>query len=399
MRSSISYTALTPNRETVHGSFEGSKEEFEAFVRQKRLLVTSYSETTKKLQRGKLSQDDFLALIEELYYLSKSGMAIDQSLKLLMKTAEKASQLNVLTRMLKELKGGAQLSFAMRAALEEEGIRVDALSIGFIATAEEVGSVSDGLLQLFEYLSFQKKIRSDIRQALSYPIFLLGMSVIVSFLIFFLIIPKFSTIFSPEEFERLPAISYGVLSLGNYLNANSTTVFIVLGAFVAAIWLYVSRRGVNWLGLIYRTPKLSTLVVDIQLSIVYGALGTMLKGGLELDRALRQMQKIKLLKELDDLLRNALHELKRGVKLSEVFSLNRLVPPSDIALLYVGESSASMPEIFASLAKRHSDAFSRDVKKILAILEPAVIVLLGIFIAFVVVAIMLAVMSISDIAG
>lgn len=395
----VIYSAISKNKEKINGVFNGSKIEFEEFVRKKKLMVTSYKVQAKKLKKGKLTQDEFLALIEELYYLIQSGMAIDKALKLLITTASKEAQIKLLSTVLKDVKSGEQFSLALKKGLESEGIKVDALSIGFIATAEEVGDLGDGLKQLFDYLTFQKGIRGDIRQALSYPIFLLGMSVAVSFLIFFLIIPKFSTIFTPEEFEKLPAISYNVLALGNYLNDNAMMVFIVLGAFITLITLYVKTKGINWLGIFYRTPKLKNLVIDIQLSIVYGALSNMLSGGLEIDKALRQLKKIHLLKDIDDLLTNALGEIKRGVKLSEVFALSSIIPPSDIALLYVGESSASMVEIFNSLSTRHSEAFSRDTKKILAILEPAVIVALGIFIAFIIVAIMLAVMSISDMAG
>jgi general secretion pathway protein F len=111
------------------------------------------------------------------------------------------------------------------------------------------------------------------------------------------------------------------------------------------------------------------------------------------------MQKIKLLPELQDLLKNTLFELKRGQKLSTVFAISKIIPSSDIALLNVGESSASLDKIFNSLSKRHSDAFSANVKKFLSLLEPAVIVGLGIFIAFIVVAIMMAIMSMTDIAG
>jgi len=399
MHDRVLYSAITKNKEKVNGVFNGSKSEFEEFVRKKRLIVTNFKLETKKLKKGKLNHDEFLAFIEELYYLIKSGMALDKALKLLITTASKEAQIKLLELILHDVKGGEQLSIALKRALEDQKIRVDALSIGFIATAEEVGDLGDGLKQLFDYLKFQKSIRGDIKQALSYPIFLLGMSVVVSFLIFFLIIPKFSTIFTPEEFEKLPPISYNVLALGNYLNNHAMMVFIVLGTFITLLTLYIQTKGINWLGVFYRTPKLKSLVIDIQLSIVYGALSNMLSGGLEIDKALRQLKKIKLLNDIDDLITNALSEIKRGVKLSEVFALSSIIPPSDIALLYVGESSASMVEIFDSLSTRHAQAFSRDTKKILAILEPAVIVLLGIFIAFIIVAIMLAVMSISDIAG
>ncbi|KIM04651.1 MAG: hypothetical protein KU28_10525 [Sulfurovum sp. PC08-66] len=399
MNSRILYSAISKNQEKINGVFNGSKSEFEEFVRKKKLIVTHFKLQTKKLQKGKLTSDEFLALIEELYYLIQSGMAIDKALKLLITTASKEAQIKLLENVLKDVKGGEQFSIALKRGLDAQGIGVDALSIGFIATAEEVGNLGDGLKQLFDYLTFQKGIRGDIRQALSYPIFLLGMSVAVSFLIFFLIIPKFSTLFTPEEFQKLPSISYNVLMLGNYLNDNAMMVFVLLGAIITPIVLYVQKKGINWLAIFYRTPKLRDLVIDIQLSIVYGALSNMLEGGLEIDKALRQLKKIKLLKDIDDLIVNALSQIKQGIKLSEVFALSSIIPPSDIALLYVGENSASMVEIFRSLSTRHSQSFSRQTKKILAILEPAVIVALGIFIAFIIVAIMLAVMSISDMAG
>jgi len=111
------------------------------------------------------------------------------------------------------------------------------------------------------------------------------------------------------------------------------------------------------------------------------------------------MQKIQLLPELNDLIKNTLFELKRGQKLSTIFSISKIIPSSDIALLHVGESSASLDDIFKSLSIRHSDAFSKNVKKFLSLLEPAVIVGLGVFIAIIVVSIMMAVMSITDIVG
>ncbi|MBN2895208.1 MAG: type II secretion system F family protein [Campylobacterales bacterium] len=399
MNPRILYKALTPNKEPIDGVFEGNKSEFEHFIRQKKLLILSYKEEKKRLSKAKFSQDDFLTLVEELYYLTKAGMAIDAALKLLASTATKTSQISLLKRLLQTIKEGKQLSVALSESLKNEGLQVDALSIGFLATAEEVGDLSDGLLQLFEYLSFQKKIRSDIRQALSYPAFLLIMSLAVSLLIFFLIIPKFSTIFTPEEFAKLPALSYAMLSLGKTLNQYSVPILSGLFAFVGICIWYLKSRTINWMRLFYLIPGFNRLIVDLQLSIVYGALSTMIKGGLELDKALRQLQKITLLQEINHLITNALSELKRGVKLSSVFSLSSLIPPSDIALLHVGEHSASMSEVFGSLSLRHSDAFSRSVKRVLAILEPSVIVGLGLFIAMVVVSIMLAVMSISDVAG
>ena len=399
MKSIFEYEAVIANGEVIQGSFQGTQEEFELMLQKKKLLLTSVKEKKEKVDNSKFTQNDFLAFIEELYYLTKSGMPIDKAIKVLSQTTKKTAYKRILKTILEELKAGEQLSFALKKSLKDENIIVDSLAISFISTAEEVGSVTTGLYQLFEYLTFQKKIRSDVRQALAYPLFLVGMSVVVSFLIFFLIIPRFSTIFSEDEFAQLPTISYAVLSTGKFLNAHMDEAFALIGIVVLGLVVFFKKVTIPWMSLFYKVPKLSGIITDLQLTIVYSALSTMLVGGLEIDRALKQLQSVSLLPELKNLLKTALFEIKRGQKLSDVFAMSSIIPTSDIALLYVGESSASLAEVFKSLSVRHSEAFSENVKKILAILEPAVIVGLGIFIAIIVVAIMMAVMSMTDMVG
>lgn len=399
MNSHITYKALTSTGEEISGTIQGSLHDLEKMASQKNLIIISFKEIKQKLNTKPFKNNDFLALIEELYHLTKAGISIDQALKMLIQTSTKEATRSILQSMLSEIKGGASLSKSLEYALKKEQVEVDALSISFIATAEEVGDIPSGLQQLFEYLTFHKKIQGEIKQALAYPIFLMGMSVVVALLIFFIIVPKFSSIFSPEEFEKLDTLPYTVLSLGQYLDAHMSEFFIFFGFLIVATIVLLKKFSIPWMTLFYHTPKLSDVIVSLQLSILYGALSTMLKGGLEIDKALRQFQRIKLLPELQDLLKNALSEIKKGEKLSSVFAISKIIPSTDIALLYVGENSANLPTIFNSLSTRHSEAFQADVKRFLSILEPAVIVLLGIFIAVIVVAIMMAVMSMTDITG
>lgn len=399
MKSIFKYEAVVASGEVIQGTFSGTKEEFELMLQKKKLLLTNVKEIKEKVDNSKFTKDNFLAFIEELYYLTKSGMPIDKAVKVLSQTTKKAAYKRILKTILEELKAGGQLSTALKKALKDEHITIDTLAISFISTSEEVGSVTTGLYQLFEYLTFQKKIRSDVNQALAYPIFLIGMSIVVSFLIFFLIIPRFSTIFTANEFAKLPEISYVVLYTGKFLNAHMSEAFAIIGIVTVGFIVLLKKVTIPWTSLFYKIPKISNIIIDLQLTITYSALSTMLLGGLEIDRALKQLQSVSLLPELQNLLKTALFEIKRGQKLSDIFAVSSIIPASDIALLYVGESSASLAEVFKSLSIRHSDAFSASVKKVLSILEPIVIVGLGVFIAIIVVSIMMAVMSITDMVG
>jgi type II secretory pathway component PulF len=399
MNNQISYKALTSTGEEIHGTIQGTLTDLEQMAKNKNLIVIDFKKTEKKLNLKAFNNNDFLALVEELYHLSNAGISIDQALKMLIQTSSKEATRSILQSMLTEIKSGASLSASLESALKKEQVPVDALTISFIATAEEIGDIPSGLEQLFDYLTFHKKIQGDVKQALAYPIFLMIMSVVVALLIFFIIVPKFSSIFSPEEFEKLDSLPYAVLSLGQYLDAHMSEFFTLFAILIVGTIVLLKKFPIPWLSVFYRIPKLSDIIVSLQLSILYGALSTMLKGGLEIDKALKQFQRIKLLPELQDLLKNALSEIKKGEKLSSVFAISKIIPSTDIALLYVGENSATLPTIFKSLSTRHSEAFQADVKRFLSILEPAVIVLLGIFIAIIVVAIMMAVMSMTDIAG
>lgn len=399
MNNQIKYKALTLTGELLEGTIQGTLADLERMAHQKKLTIIEFKTTEKKLNTKPFKNNDFLALVEELYHLSKAGIAIDQALKMLIKTASKEATYLILQSILSEVKAGSPLSLSIEYAFKKEHVPVDPLSISFIATAEEIGDIPSGLEQLFEYLTFHKKVQSDIKQALAYPIFLMIMSVVVALLIFFIIVPKFSSIFSPEEFEKLDSLPYMVLSLGQYLNAHMSEFFLIFGILIVAGVIGLKKFPIPWLTVFYHTPKLSEMIVSLQLSILYGALSSMLKGGLEIDKALLQFQRIKLLPELKDLLKNTLSEIKKGEKLSSVFAISRIIPSTDIALLYVGENSATLPTIFKSLSTRHAELFQVEVKRFLSILEPAVIVLLGMFIAVIVVAIMMAVMSMTDIAG
>jgi len=271
------YEAAVSNGELLKGSFKGTREEFESMLRKKKLLLVSVKEKKEKLDDSKFTQDNFLAFIEELYYLTQSGMPIDKSIKVLAKTTKKVAYKRILGNILNELKAGEQFSRALKKALTTEKVTVDSLTISFISTAEEVGSLTTGLNQLFEYLTFQKKIRSDVKQALAYPIFLIGMSIVVSFLIFFLIIPKFSKIFTPDEFTQLPAVSYAVLSIGRFLNGHMGEAFLVVGAVIVGAVFFFKMVTIPWMTILYKLPKLSIIIQDLQLTIVYSALARVKK--------------------------------------------------------------------------------------------------------------------------
>ena len=399
MKKIINYEAIDVNGQKISGVFTGSLEEFEEYIKLYKLFLISFKEKELKLKNTKFTIKDYIYFIEEMYYLISSGMSIDRALLNLIRNATKESQKNFYEDILKLLKEGNQLSVAIQKAGENNKINIDELSILLIETNESVANLPLGLKKAKEHLEFKESIFSEIKQAMSYPIFLIGMSILLVFFVFIFIVPKFAEIFTPDEFDKLPILSKMILETGLYVNNNLYFILLSITAGIAFIFLFRKQIMKEIKPLILKIPIFKKLVVNLQLSYFFGAFSLMLEGGFDVKRALFQSSKILTYEPLKALVLRTYEELKKGHKISESFSGSDLIDSNSISLIAAGENSAKLPEIFNSLSKRYFNEFRNIVKSLLSLLEPAVIILMGAIVAVIVVSIMMAVMSISDIAG
>jgi len=396
--SEITYEAISSNDEQINGLYKGTLEGFKQFIKSENLTLISFKEKKKKLKAGKFKNVDFQSFIEELYYLIDSGMKIDDSLKLLIKNTQKESVNEFLNLILENLKTGEQLSTSIELAQKKLSIEENKLAISVISSGEEVGALSGSLHTLSDYLLFKEKINTEIKQAMSYPIFLIIMSTTMVFFVFFFIVPKFTEIFNKEELDALPMVSQMVLKGGLYVNEHSSIILGGFALFLFSIPFILKLIKKNIHKVILHIPMIGSLTIYIELSRIFNSIGIMLQGGIKIDKALKQSIKLTEIPEIQAIFKEALFEIKKGNKLSSTLAGNSLLPPQVASMISVGESSAKLDEVFLNLAQRFSETFQKSTKSVLALLEPAIIVLMGLFIAFIVVSIMLAVISISDIA-
>lgn len=399
MKSEYRYQALTANGDTVNSIFIGTQREFEAIFKERTLTLLSYKEIKKKLKTGKFLSEDFKNIIEELSYLMGARIPIDVSLKQMLFTVSKESQREFLDIFLNRIKEGTPVSLALKDASEHVGYAVDNLSVQIVASGEEIGDLASSFNKLKERLVFTQQLASDIKSAMTYPMFLLSLSFIMIFFVFFFIVPKFSTLFSPKEFEKLPTLSKTILTFGQFLSENSNEVLFGLSIVVISIvLLFKSMKGKLQNALFY-LPFIGRFITQIQLSYIFNSMGIMLTGGIELDRALRQSAKLATVKDLRALFDNALSEIKKGHRFSDALGSSPHIPPSAVSMIAVGESTARLGDVCLLLGERFSDSFQKEVKRILLLLEPTIIVLMGAMISVVVISIMLAVLSVSDVIG
>jgi type II secretory pathway component PulF len=397
MKSQFFYEALDESGRKIRGVFVGNVDEFYFFIKNNNLFLLDYKIKNNKKNNVKFSNKDYMFFLEELYYLISSGMSLDKAIYNLINSSSTETQKIFYENILKFLKEGNKLSVSIKQAAEKIGFKIDSLSLLLIETNEVIGNLSLGLKKAKEHLDFKMKIFDEIKQALSYPIFLIFISVFLIFFVFIFIIPKFSDIFTPEEFSKLPILSKLILELGIYIDNNLEKFLGFFFAFILFLFLFRKKILSFFYYIVLKFNFLSKLILYLQLSYFFEAFAIILEGGLDIQKALLQSKRVVFYKDLDNLIFRVYENLKRGKKISESLYGTDLIDKSVISLIAAGEESGNLPEVFKSVSNKYLNEFRKDVKKILSLLEPFIVILMGGFIAFIVIAIMMAVMSVSDI--
>jgi len=376
--------------------FIGESDEFKRYIKKNNLYIYSMEEQEIKIEKGKFKNKDFRDFLEEFLYLIQSGMPIDQALKNLYKVTAKAETKFFIDRTLAGIKDGTPFSASLEMAFNEVNYEVDSLVKSLIAIGEEIGELDLSIERALEHMKYQEDIRSQISQAIRYPIFLFGMSIMMVFFVFWFVVPKFAKMFTPEEFEKLPTLSYYILNLGKTLDGNMGFVLIGFISLVVLVWISVKKNKKFWFKTITKISFFNKLMLKIELSYIFRSLGVMLQGGLKIDRALARVIPLVNHYELKNLFTIARDEIRKGEKLSRIFFDSSVIAPNVASLISVGENSANLEKIFISVGDKLGLEFNMEIKKILALLEPLIIIFVGVVIAVIVVSIMLAVVSLTD---
>jgi len=395
------YEGITPDGEKIKGKFFGTYQELLRDIKTKNILVTDIKEEKRSLKKGKFSIDDFYRNVEELVYLLSSGLQIDKAVNLIVRNSRKESVIEFWSLVLSKLKEGKTLSMALKEAGNEKKFKIPEFYINIISVGEEVGNTVKSLQTVLEDLEFKQKLKSEVKSALAYPSFLLIVSILTVFFVSGFILPKFSEIFTEKEIERLPEISKITLSFGKFLNQNFEIFFFSFTAIITAIIFILSSYEIrNKLKIVfYKLPYLKSITRKIEFSYVLSSLGTMLNGGVEISKAIKLSLRVTSHSQLKTILEETYEEIKKGHRISQIWRRYEIIPEDVISLTIVGENSAKLGEIFEKLGRKYMESFKTDISRLLVFLEPAIIVFLGLFIAFIVVSIMLAVVSVSDIYG
>jgi len=342
--------------------------------------------------RKRVRNRDLLVMTQELSALVSSGLPLDRSLATLAELTDNAELKRILVEVLHAVQGGKSLA----EALGQHRV-FPPLYVNMIRAGELGGFLETVLARLAEYLESAQQLRDDVRSAVAYPILLVCMmSASVVFLLVY-VLPKFSALFA-DLGKSLPLGARIVLA---FSEAIRSYWWAVIGVPIAAViafryWIATPRGRYGWDQSKLRLGLVGPLLRKLEVARLARTLGTLLKSGVPMLQALTTVKEIAGNQVIARALGDVEVGAREGAGVAEPLARSGVFPPLAVQMISVGEETGKLDELLMRVA----DHFDREVRvsvvQFTRLLEPVLILVMGLGVGFIVVSMLSAIFSVND---
>ncbi len=345
--------------------------------------------------KGPVNAADVLALTSELAIMLRAGLALDNALRVLIDMAHKPSLRALVQGILDAVKGGTPLSRALAAHRELFGD----FYINMVRSGEASGQMSAVLDRLVEHMERQRALRESVISATIYPAILLGVAVLSLIAMLGFVVPQFEKLFT-DMGDALPLPTRIVMEMGHAFRQYGLVMGVLAALAVVLLlrWFKSPQGRLWWQTRLLRLPLVGRLALKYQLTLYARSLGTLLGNGVPLLTALH----IATETVGNTLLRQALAKVapivKEGGKVVQAIAATGIFEPLAINLIRVGEETGRVGSMMLELSNILNREVETGIKRLLTLVEPVLILVLGVLIAAIIVSILLGILSINDLA-
>lgn len=344
--------------------------------------------------RGKIGDKQLLAITRELSLLLSAGQQLEQALSLIAGSSPSAR----LRRMLGETRERLRSGSSFADTLEASG-QFPPLYVAMVRAGEASGMLDQALERIGQLLSRSVQIRETVISALLYPAILVSVAILSVGMMLKFVVPQFATLFEGTE-ASLPGITQFVLWASGWVQEFGVAALLVVLLAVLLIPRLKRWAGLNlwWDRVILRLPVIGDLIAVQQTARFARTLASLHRSGVALPVALGLAGKVVGNRAFALLAETMRTGIRDGRTLGSALVPSAPVPPLASHLIRVGEESGKLDEVLLQIADIYDAKFELAVKRLLAILEPACVISLGIVIGGIIVAILLAVISVNELA-
>ena len=391
----FSYTATTLEGLVVEGVIEASEEK-SAIEKLKHtgiipLKLSAPKEERLRRIRHRTAKGDVLTFTTEMSALLSAGLPLDRSLNILSDISESKEMKSVIQSILKSIREGSAFS----DALQRHPKIFSKLYVSMIR-AGEVGGVLDVVLdKLGEFLETSKELKDTVISAMIYPTILVltgGASII---LLLTFVLPKFSVIFA-ELGNALPLPTQILLDFSNGLQSYWWLALLVAVGGWILLKSYIKSDSGRYKWDALKLRLMGDVIRKLETARFCRTLGTLLKSGVPLLQGLTNAKEVLGNQVISSAIDSVSKGTKEGKGIAVPLSETRVFPPLALSMIKVGEETGQLDTMLLKVATTYEKSLREAVKRFLSLLEPLMILTMGLIIGFIVISMLLAIFSITE---
>ena len=400
-----SYKAVTAEGEVIEGELEANDRRAVVERLRSQGHVPIRAEERRRaglLRRGRarrgagISQGAVALLTRELSMLLQSGLPLDRALSILSTLSPQGPLRRLVDRLLDRVRGGASLA----EALEAQGEVFPGFYSGMVRAGEAGGGLEVVLNRLAETLERAQALRESVKSALIYPILVVILAVGSLIVMMTLVIPQFRPLFE-ESGKALPLLTQVVIGVSDFVRDFWWALAVALVVLVVAVRRHnASPEGrLRWDRWLIGLPLLGDLLVKIEVARLARTLGTLLANQVNVLNAVSMTLGTLGNRAVGGALSEIRGRLTKGEGLAVPMAEAGVFPVLAVQLIQVGEESGQLDSMLLRVAEIYDDEVKRTIDRLLALLVPVIIIVLGLVIALMIGSILMAIMSSYDLSG
>jgi general secretion pathway protein F len=343
-----------------------------------------------------VARRDHSTILKQLHVLIAGGVPIAEAVTALADATDHPALAAAYAELNASLRRGDPFPAAFERCFPAIPVHVHRM----VAAGDLSGRLAEALADAATETEQESKIRTELRQALVYPAFLVGFGFLAVMFIFVVVVPRFATMFQ-GKFDKLPLLSYLVIAFGMWFRQHLVLALAsILGiGIVAGYGLTRPRFREMALGWLSRVPILRSWLRDIEIARWAAVLARLLENRVPLIQSLELARTVLRGRVAQLRLSQVEREVRGGAALAAALDGSAFLAGSALTLIRVGERSGNLAEMVRSIATIYGDSVRHRTRIALSIIEPVAIVLIGGVIGLIAMAIFLAITSINNVPG
>jgi type IV pilus assembly protein PilC len=343
-------------------------------------------------RRRRLNLEKFLIFNQQFVTLIRAGLPILKSLDLLAERLTDPKLTPYINSVREEVRRGTLLSEAFR----QQGI-FPKIYVTSVMAGEKSGSLVEVLERYITYQKLALGVRKKVLVSLIYPSVLIVLVVLLMVFLVTYVVPSFASLYASMQ-TQLPTITVYLIAIGT--TARSYVLLYAAGLFgLGALFFWWSRRE-SARERIDRVkvavPLFGDIWIKYQVAQFARVLSTLLTGGIPLMQGLETAADSLGTPLLRKTLQGASRLVREGQTLSSSLASTKIFPELAVDMVEVGESTGALPAMLTSVAEFYEDDVNTKMTGVLSLIEPAIMIFMGMFVAFVLIALYLPIFSLAD---